>query len=147
MDHEQQEIVRHALIGGLVAVALASFHQIAETVAGKWLQGHATWISVVEWSALFLVVFTAILLVEFYLRRRQWKAEIWLDKIGCVDGRWIEVTISDGEVKGATIMEISSAAGEGFYIKGDVYDVGPDGIDRSSKGTFHTTHGTLFGKN
>ena len=76
MDYEQKEIVRHALIGGLVAVALASFHEIADTVANQLFQGNSSLITVIEWFALFVVVFAAIIGVEFYLRRRQWKAKI-----------------------------------------------------------------------
>jgi hypothetical protein len=147
MDHEQHEIMRHAVIGGLVAVALASFHEVAEKVAKEWLDGHAVLTSVVEWSSLFLVVFVAILVIEGYLRRRQWKARIRLDGVGYVDGRWICVRVRDGEVTGATVLEISSAAGEGFRISGSAHSVGPGGLVPAPIGHFQTTHGTLFAKN
>jgi hypothetical protein len=60
MHYEQQEIVRHAVIGGLVAVSLASFHEIAETFAAAWFQGQSTPIHIIEWAALFVAVFIAI---------------------------------------------------------------------------------------
>src|ERR1022692_882901 len=147
MHNEQQEIMRHAVVGGLVAVSLAAFHEIAETLAKELFGGKNVLLRIVEWLTLFSVVFAAILLIEAYLRRRQWRAKISLADIGVIDGRWLDVVVNRGEIRAAGISEISSATGEGFRIRGIVYEFGPTGINRAAHGRWSTLQGTVFGSN
>jgi hypothetical protein len=145
MEFEELEIINHAVIGGLIAVALVGFHEFADYLSERRLANHPWLLLSTLGLIVFVSVFAAIILVEFYLRKRTWKAKIRLKDLGCVDGRWIDVIVQEGQIKAASVFTIRSAAGEGFQVEGKSYDVSSAGIERKPSGEWKTIHGRLFG--
>ncbi|MGA3344405.1 MAG: hypothetical protein ABSC76_05970 [Terracidiphilus sp.] len=148
--HEDQEIVRHSIIGGLVAIALVGLHQLGEWQASRWTKSSTEPIriagQIVGWVVVFVVVFAAIMFVEQYIRRLQWTAKILLDDVGFIDGQWIEVVVMNGEVAGAGVFMISSTQGEGFQLNGKTYHVVDEkNIDLDKVSSWRANGGTPIG--
>jgi hypothetical protein len=142
------EILRHALIGGCVAVAIVLFHALLEQWIGQpdpfAHKRYALFL-----IGLFVLIFAAIALLEYVLYKLQWNARIPLQQSDeFIDGRWIEVIVENGKRKEGSIVTIKGARGQGFTLTGASYPVDDHGhMSRKAWGKLKSGKGSLFADN
>jgi hypothetical protein len=112
---EFPEILRHSVIGGIVAVCLVWFHQK--------LEGSLTWKQAVLLGFVFVAAFTVLAGFERIWINRQERKPFYFRDAGTIDGFWLSA-LWDSETRalvGCAITEIRSS-GRRFTVGGPSYN-------------------------
>ena len=133
MTEGGKEIVRHAVIGGLVMAVLLTADLLNHAYGRPDLLATFSGIWILIVVAGFALAFALIGIVERVWYNGEIAHKRWRDQqkiqlagdIGIVDGTWIDVIwkASDTEPEQTSIIEITSTVGGGFKVRGHTFDV------------------------
>jgi hypothetical protein len=123
-----KELLFHGFIAGLVGVGLATF----DIVTRYFLEdpAHASpWLIILAVFGIFVAIFLAVVCLNSLL---EWRS-VPLESVGKIDGDYIDAIYDDnGDLTGASVINITSSRKTGFLIRGTSYDA----ITHKEKGKF-----------
>ena len=125
-----REIIRdklvHAVIGGLAAVALVSFHEKLQEVTGL---GETAFLGLV-----LVIVFLFLALLEFLLGWIWTLIKIQIPGVGKIDGVWLHARYEarTGKIVGGSVVHVKTSSPNHFHVHGKSYRK-----DGSYDGSFH----------
>ncbi|HEV3457437.1 MAG TPA: hypothetical protein VHG32_12820 [Thermoanaerobaculia bacterium] len=122
---EGREILRHSVIGGLIAVALAWTDNAVHAWFREVYAHHPNWLQALTLAAVFVAAFGLIMSVERIWQTLDLKKRFKLPKLGAIDGIWVEATwdAAPPEPLDFAVLEISTANHE-FAMSGTVFAAG-----------------------
>jgi hypothetical protein len=138
-SERRKEIVHHAVIGGLLAMALGVFHFLSEglfndifknypVVLGAF-RAHPIGFGITSLLIIGFIIFAVIYQLEAHWERMQTRLEQALKaqprpipRVGLVDGHWVDaIWDSEKRLIQGSVIKITSTTEKGFKVNGVSY--------------------------